>query len=95
MLGVSVGHACPSISHFIFANDRTLFYAADSEDVQCIKECLDKYELWCGQKFNKEKLGVYSRNVSNALSRFGETLGIGMVPESLSIWVISWFTRDV
>ena len=43
----------------MFADDLMLFCKATADEVEVLKECLDTYERWSGQRMNKEKSSIF------------------------------------
>ena len=56
--GFQLAQACPRISHLLFADDLIIFSRDLEEDAKAIKDCLDQYQLWSGQKVNWQKSTV-------------------------------------
>nr|XP_048317959.1 uncharacterized protein LOC125418466 [Ziziphus jujuba var. spinosa] len=63
--GIKIGRTGLAISHLFFADDIFLFCRANSEEVNEIKNCLNLYCKWSGQRINYAKSGrLFSKNTS-------------------------------
>jgi len=57
------------ISHLMFADDIVLFGEASTQQAQVIKDCLEDFCAWSGQKINTQKSSIYfSPNTNEAMS---------------------------
>lgn len=84
--GIKICRSAPILSHLLFADDSFLFFQANNNEADAIKDILQFYENASGQCINFQKSEVsFSANVSSQLcsnlsSRLGvrEALGSGM-----------------
>ncbi|XP_019178133.1 PREDICTED: uncharacterized protein LOC109173350 [Ipomoea nil] len=61
--GCRVTRGAPPISHLFFADDSLLFFRANHQEANQIKNCLSIYESLSGQMVNYQKSSIcYSRN---------------------------------
>ncbi|XP_055959787.1 uncharacterized protein LOC130014852 [Mercurialis annua] len=62
--GAIICRGAPPISHLFFADDCFLFFRATPSEMKVVKDVLDDYENWSGQKvnFNKSNI-IFSPNV--------------------------------
>ena len=69
MYGIKIGRSVPPISHLMFADECFyLFWRANLEEIEHIKQCLCTYEVWSCQMVSKQKSGiVFSNNVSRLI----------------------------
>jgi len=86
--GVSVIHNCTSVSQLMFTNNLTLLGRASSREVEELKDCLDTYEQWSGQKMNKDKSSIFgSKNASKEITKnLGEIIGVATTPDTIDYW---------
>lgn len=63
--GVRISWGAPQISHLNFADDLIIFSKASEEVAANIKECLQEYSTWSGQRIN------YSKILSHFQPQFG------------------------
>jgi hypothetical protein len=64
LTGTKVCRQAPSISHLLFTDDCFLFFKANQEEAQVMKNILSTYELVSGQAISLLKSEIYcSRNV--------------------------------
>ncbi|CAH9109059.1 unnamed protein product [Cuscuta epithymum] len=62
--GVAVAKKAPKVSHLLFADDSYLFFRANREECQVVKDILKTYEILSGQIINFDKSSVsFSSNV--------------------------------
>ena len=62
--GIKVARNCPSISHFMFANDLIIFSRALPLDIEAIQDCLNQFNEWLGLSVNTAKSAIsFSKNV--------------------------------
>ncbi|KAI0496442.1 hypothetical protein KFK09_022759 [Dendrobium nobile] len=62
-LGVSFRHSGPKISHLLYADDIILFSVANYCHLKKMKEIINLYCLWTGQRINTSKsMVMFSRN---------------------------------
>lgn len=57
--GIKVARSAPSISHLLFADDSFIFFRANQQEHNTIKNCLIKYESGSGQKVNMSKSSLF------------------------------------
>ena len=57
--GIQISCTYPKINHLLFADDCLLFFKADANNEQVIKECLTKYCEASGQKVNLKKSSIF------------------------------------
>ncbi|XP_031120886.1 uncharacterized protein LOC116024124 [Ipomoea triloba] len=88
--GCRVARGAPPISHLFFAHDSLLFFKANAQEVEAVKQCLDLYEGMSSQAVNYHKSSVcFSRNTPQDMrdvvagvlgvpqsSNFGKYLGL-------------------
>lgn len=81
--GVKVSPTAPIITHLLFADDSFLFFKANKEETQVIKELLNQYEMSSGQSVNYQKSRVFfSSNVRLDKQReLTEILGVSVALE--------------
>ena len=58
LTGMKITRACPSISHFLFANDNLFFCRAQKEECNTILRILKEYEVVSGQLINFDKSSI-------------------------------------
>lgn len=64
--GVKVSRTSPPISHFIYADDLSIYSKASSIEAKEISNCLKKFNTWSGYLINISKPLVYfSKNVDH------------------------------
>ena len=56
--GMKVVRACPSISHMLFADDKSFFCKAQKEECHTILRILKEYEVVSGQMINFQKSSI-------------------------------------
>nr|GMD60352.1 Retrovirus-related Pol polyprotein LINE-1 [Ipomoea batatas] len=62
--GIQLSASGPTLSHLCFANNLVLFSEASTDQVDVIRDCLDRFCEVSGQRFNISKSRVYfSKNV--------------------------------
>ena len=93
--GILVGRGCPHISHLMFADDLMLFCKPTADEVEVLKECLDTYEQWSGQRKNKEISSIFgSCNASEErVTDLGAIMGVSStldVFEYLELTMTIW-----
>uniref|UniRef100_A0A2N9HPK1 Reverse transcriptase domain-containing protein n=1 Tax=Fagus sylvatica TaxID=28930 RepID=A0A2N9HPK1_FAGSY len=68
--GFQLARSCPKVSHLLFADDLIIFSRALREDATAIQGCIDKYQLWSGQKVNvKKSVAMFSKKVPQRYQR--------------------------
>lgn len=60
--GIEVSRENPTFSHFMFADDLTIYFHAKEEETQAIMLCLSIFCEWFSQKVNVEKSSVHFRH---------------------------------
>ncbi|XP_075492415.1 uncharacterized protein LOC142530463 [Primulina tabacum] len=64
--GIKACRGAPSISHLFFADDSMIFFRANANEGQNVKNIIEKYEKASGQAINLSKSGImFSGNVHN------------------------------
>jgi len=67
ILGTCVCRGAPLVSHLLFADDCFLFFKAEEDQTQKMKDIFLKYEATSGQSISLPKSEIfYSRNVEEA-----------------------------
>lgn len=62
--GCRICPQAPAITHLLFADDSFLFFKADADEANAIKEVLNRYETLSGQAVNYQKSAIFfSSNV--------------------------------
>lgn len=56
--GAKVCKNVKSISHLLSADDSIIFFEYAEKGLECVKNVLQTYELWSGQRINFEKLNL-------------------------------------
>ena len=65
LTAIKVSNNAPPISKLCYANDVILFSKAKMSELSSLKNCLEKYCSWLGQKVNVKKFGIFpSKGVS-------------------------------
>lgn len=83
---ISIARGCPLLSHIFFIDDLILFEEATHEHMEMVKNCLDRFRGWSGQKINYEKSKVmFSSNVTSNLAK--EIATFTNIPCTDDIWV--------
>jgi hypothetical protein len=60
-----ISQGCLPLNHLIFTDDLIIFTHATSLEAGIIKDCLYKYNLWCGQSVNVDKSNIlFSSNTT-------------------------------
>lgn len=66
--GIKISRQAPAISHLMFADDTMIFCRANTREATSILNCLDTYEKWSGQSFNRGKSKVFfSKNTCRSI----------------------------
>ena len=66
--GISICRGAPKVPHLFFADDSLLFYKANGNECNKLKEILDLYESASGQKISTDKSSIFfSPNTSQEL----------------------------
>ena len=78
LTGMKVTRACPSISHFLFADDSLFFCRAQREECQTILRILKEYEVVSGQlkKFDKSSIQFEHKIKESIRQELRDILGI-------------------
>ncbi|XP_048324699.2 uncharacterized protein LOC125421031 [Ziziphus jujuba] len=81
--GIKIGRTGPTISHLFFADDILLFCRANSDEVNEIKNCLNLYCKWSGQRINYAKFRCFfSKNTSAEVRKSIKSLfGLSDLPK--------------
>ena len=65
LTAIKVSNNAPPISKLCYADDVILFSKAKMSELSSLKNCLEKYCSWLGQKVNVKKFGIFpSKGVS-------------------------------
>jgi len=57
--GIKVASSAPVVSHLLFADDSLLFFKANRESAEAIKEALNNYCRASGQQVNMDKSSIH------------------------------------
>lgn len=57
--GVKISRNSPQISHFMYADNLVIYCKATLAEAQSVKECLNTYCEWSGQKINWDKSEIH------------------------------------
>ena len=63
ILGYQICAEALPISHLLFADDTLIFYGAEEEQAEAIRQLLHQYEEASGQAMNLAKTQVFSKGV--------------------------------
>lgn len=76
--GIKTARTGPRVSHLMYADDLVIYCKADMEETREIKNCLDLYCEWTGQRINWDKSDIhFNSNVPRA-TRLGICRRLGM-----------------
>lgn len=69
--GIKLAKKGPVLTHLFFADDMVLFTEASVDQINVVKECLDKFCIASGQKVSLSKSKMYvSNNVNDYLAGY-------------------------
>ena len=69
--GIKISRLSLPISHLLFADELMIFTRAKNSEVESIKNCLNSYSSWYGQKVNFEQSAIFfSKNCSLPITKF-------------------------
>lgn len=65
--GIRIARGCPPITHLFFADDSLIFFKANKQSCNFIKDSLKSYEKVFGQLINYDKLAItFSKDTSQS-----------------------------